>query len=79
MEETGREAVQVAGVWSVHWIDLAQDRNRWQAVVSAVMNLAHQHLAAQVSQCVTDLQYVQLVQYRCCQELQIALCEFLRM
>jgi hypothetical protein len=27
------------GLWSVDWIQLAQDRDRWLAVVSAVMNL----------------------------------------
>jgi hypothetical protein len=27
------------GLWCVHWIRLAQDRDRWRAVVSAVMNL----------------------------------------
>jgi hypothetical protein len=26
-------------VGGVHWIDLAQDRDRWRAVVKAVMNL----------------------------------------
>jgi hypothetical protein len=26
-------------VGSMNWIDLAQDRDRWQAVVNAVMNL----------------------------------------
>jgi hypothetical protein len=41
MEETAWAAVKVAGVWNVHWIDLAQDRDRWQAVVSKVMNHAH--------------------------------------
>jgi hypothetical protein len=25
--------------WSVDWIRLAEDRNRWRAVVNAVMNL----------------------------------------
>jgi hypothetical protein len=27
------------GLWSVNWIRLAQERDRWRAVVSAVMNL----------------------------------------
>jgi hypothetical protein len=27
------------GLRGVDWIQLAQDRNRWRAVVSAVMNL----------------------------------------
>ena len=26
-------------MWGVDWIDLAQDRDRWGAVVNAVMNL----------------------------------------
>jgi hypothetical protein len=26
------------GGWGVDWIDLAQDRDRWRALVSAVMN-----------------------------------------
>jgi hypothetical protein len=25
--------------WSMDWIDLAQNRERWRAVVNAVMNL----------------------------------------
>jgi hypothetical protein len=28
-----------SGMWGIDWIDLAQNRNRWQALVQAVMNL----------------------------------------
>jgi len=30
---------QEVGYGAVEWIDLAQDRDRWQALVNAVMNL----------------------------------------
>jgi hypothetical protein len=26
-------------VWVTHWVCLAEDKNRWQAVVNVVMNL----------------------------------------
>jgi len=26
-------------MWGTDWIDVAQDRDRWQALVNAVMNL----------------------------------------
>jgi hypothetical protein len=25
--------------WGIYWIDLAQERDRWQALANAVMNL----------------------------------------
>jgi hypothetical protein len=31
--------LQEAGLEGMDWIDMAQDRDRWRAVVSAVMNL----------------------------------------
>jgi hypothetical protein len=31
--------LQEVGWRGMHWIDMAQDRDRWRAVVSAVMNL----------------------------------------
>ena len=27
------------GMWGIDWIDLAQERDRWWALVNAVMNL----------------------------------------
>ena len=26
-------------IWGMDWIDLAQDRDKWQTIVNAVMNL----------------------------------------
>jgi CRISPR/Cas system-associated protein Cas7 (RAMP superfamily) len=31
--------LQEVGWGSIDWIDLAQDRDRWRAVVNAIMNL----------------------------------------
>ena len=31
--------LQEVGRWDMGWIDLAQDRDRWQALVNAVMNI----------------------------------------
>ena len=34
-----RMDLQEVGCWYVDWIGLAQDRDRWRTLVSAVMNL----------------------------------------
>jgi hypothetical protein len=38
-EDGMRMDLRETGVWVVDWIRLSQDRGRWRAVVSAVMNL----------------------------------------
>jgi hypothetical protein len=38
-EDGIRMDLREIGLWVVDWIRLAQDRDRWRAVVSAVMNL----------------------------------------
>jgi hypothetical protein len=37
--EDNRMDLQEVGWWGMDWIELAQDRERWRAIVSAVMNL----------------------------------------
>jgi hypothetical protein len=38
-EDNIKMDLREVGWWGVDWIDLVQDRDRWRAVVSAVMNL----------------------------------------
>jgi hypothetical protein len=38
-EDNIKMDLQEVGLGSMDWIDVAQDRDRWRAVVSAVMNL----------------------------------------
>jgi hypothetical protein len=38
-EDGIRMELRVIGLWGVDWIKLAQNRDRWRAVVSAVMKL----------------------------------------
>jgi len=38
-EDNNKMAVQEGGCGGMDWIELGQDRDRWRALVSAVMNL----------------------------------------
>ena len=38
-EDNNKMDLQQVGYRGVDWIDLAQDRERWRALVTAVMNL----------------------------------------
>ena len=37
-EDNIKMYLQKVGCWSTDWIELAQDRDRWQALVNAVIN-----------------------------------------
>ena len=39
VEDNIKMDVQEVGWWGMDWIDLAENRDRWWAVVNAVMNL----------------------------------------
>jgi hypothetical protein len=38
-EDRNKMDLQGSGMWGMDWIKLAQDRNRWRALVNTVINL----------------------------------------
>jgi hypothetical protein len=38
-EDNIKMDLQEVGYWAMDWIDLTHDKNRWSALVNAVMNL----------------------------------------
>jgi len=38
-EDNIKMDISGSGMWGMDWIELAQDRDRWRALVNAVMNL----------------------------------------
>jgi hypothetical protein len=39
LEDNVKMVLQEVGFWDVDWIELVQDRDRWRALVTAVLNL----------------------------------------
>ena len=38
-EDNIKRGLQEVGYWDMDWIELVQDRDRWRALVTAVMNI----------------------------------------
>jgi len=50
-EDNIKMDLQEVGWRGVNWIDLAQDRERWQALVNVVMNLRVPYNAGNLTSC----------------------------